>query len=135
MRERMRYVPVALGASGVLLVLAVAVGWLVAGGAGAAGAAGGVALVAGSYLVSGAAVAWADSVTPRLVLPVGLATYIGKVLLLGLVLLLIVRSGWDGTAAIGVAIIPAVLVWTGAQLWWTVRSARRDTSRTVAGHP
>jgi ATP synthase protein I len=133
MRERLEHVPVALAVSGVLLVLAVAVGWLTQGSAAALGAAAGVALVVLSYLVSSVAVAWADSVNPRLVLPVGLTTYLTKLLLLGLVMVAVVSTGWDGTAAMGVSIIPGVVGWTGANVWWALRRPAGPPRRSPAG--
>jgi len=132
-KSRMGHVPVALAVSGLVLVLAAAVGWLAGDGAAAAGATAGVALVAASYLVSSAVIAWADSVNPRLVLPVGLATYVTKIILLGLVMLAVVGTGWPGTAAMGISIIPAVAGWTGATLWWALRRPAGTTQGTPAG--
>jgi hypothetical protein len=132
-RSRLGHVPLALAVSGGVLALAAAVGWLTRGGAGAAGAAAGVALVAVSYLVSSVAIAWADSINPRLVLPVGLATYVTKIVLLGLVMLGIVRTGWDGTTPMGVAIIPGVIGWTGANVWWALHPPPNATQPTLTG--
>ena len=75
MKGRLRHLPSGLLASAVLLVVGVVRGGLLRGGAGAAGAAAGVLLVAASYTVSSLAIAWADSVHPRLVMSVGLTTY------------------------------------------------------------
>jgi hypothetical protein len=133
MRERLRHVPVALAVSGVVLVVAAVVGWLSAGGAGAAGAAAGVGLVVVSYLVSSLAIAWADAVSPRLVLPVGLATYVTKIVLLGVAMLAVVGTGWAGTAAMGISIIPGVVGWTGAILWWTLRRLDTPAIRSNVG--
>lgn len=133
MRSRLGHVPLALAVSGAVLVLAVVVGWLARGGAGAAGAAAGVTLVVVSYLVSSVVVAWADSISPQLVLPFGLATYVTKIVLLGLVMLAVVQTGWDGTAAMGLAIIPGVVGWTGANIWWAVHRPPNATQHTPAG--
>ena len=122
---RLGYLPVALAVSAVVLVLATVVGWLAVGGAGALGAAAGVALVVLSYLVSGLLIAWADSFDPQLVLPVGLATYVVKFALLGLVMLALVPVGWAGTTAMGLAIIAGVMGWIGANLWWALRQPNR----------
>jgi hypothetical protein len=133
-RSRLGHVPLALAVSGVVLVLAVVVGWLLRGGAGAAGAAAGVALVVVSYLVSSVVVAWADSISPQLVLPFGLATYVTKIVLLGLVMLAVVQTGWEGTVAMGLAIIPGVVGWTGANVWWALHHHRRNAAEhTPAG--
>lgn len=131
----MRYLPLALAVSGVVLVLAAVAGWRAAGGAGALGAAAGVFLVVLSYLVSSLVIAWADSVDPRLVLPVGLATYVIKFALLGLVLLAVVGTGWAGTLPMGVAIVPGVLAWTGATMWWALRQPGTAHPRTVGVVP
>lgn len=129
----MSHVPVALAVSGLVLALATAAGWLAEGGAGALGAAAGVALVAVSYLVSSVAVAWADSIRPQLVLPVGLSTYITKIVVLGGVMLAVVETGWDGTTAMGLAIIPGVMGWTGATVWWALRQRPGATQTTRVG--
>jgi hypothetical protein len=103
-------------------VVAVAVGAVLAGTDGAGGAALGVGLVVASYLISSLVVAWADSVDPRLVLPVGLATYAVKVLFLGVAMSALSATGWAGLTSMAVALMAAVLVWTGAQVWWTWRA-------------
>jgi hypothetical protein len=121
MTTRLRHLPVGLAASGVLLVVAALTGWLTRGGAAAAGAAAGIALVVVSYVISSVSVAWADSVNPRLVLPVGLGTYAVKFILLGFVLVAVSGTGWAGTTAMGLAIIPGVAVWVGTQVWWALR--------------
>jgi hypothetical protein len=113
---------VGLGASAVLLALGLLVGALAGGGAGAAGAAAGVALVAASYLISSLVLAWADSVNPRLVLPVGLGMYVTKFTLIGIVMAVIAASGWRGLGAMGVAIIVTVFGWTIAQSVWVWRA-------------
>jgi hypothetical protein len=132
-RSRLGHVPLALAVSAVVLALSTVVGWVAQGGAGAAGAAAGVALVVVSYLVSSVVVAWADSVSPQLVLPFGLATYLTKIVLLGLVMLAVVGTGWDGTAAMGLAIIPGVVGWTGANVWWALRPNATQHTRTGSG--
>ncbi len=86
MAERIRHLRLTLGFSGVVLVLATVVGFAVRGGVGALGVAAGVVLVAASYTASTLAIAWADTVNPRMVLPVGMGMYITKFSLLGLLL-------------------------------------------------
>jgi hypothetical protein len=133
MSERLRQVPLALAVSGVVLVVAAAVGWLAQGAAGALGAAAGVALVAVSYLVSSAVVAWVDSVNPRLLLPVGLTTYVTKFVLLGVAMVAVVNTGWEGTTAMGLAIIPGVVGWTTANVWWALRRPAGGEQRAPLG--
>jgi ATP synthase protein I len=122
MKKRLTHLPSGLLASAVLLVLGVVVGAALRGGAGAAGAAAGVLLVATSYTVSSVVIAWADSIDPRLVLPVGLLTYILKFTLIGVVMAGLAASHWAGLTAMGVSIIAAVLGWTIAQSVWTWRA-------------
>lgn len=119
LRRRLRHLPSGLIASGALAVLAVPVGWSLRGASGAAGGAAGVALVAVSYTVSSLIIAWADAVRPKLVLPVGLATYVVKVALIGLLMTAVAGTGWDGLEPMGVGVIAAALVWITAQSWWT----------------
>lgn len=118
---RLRHLPVPLAISAVLLIVAAATGWLLVGPPGAAGAAIGVVTVAASYALSSAAVAWADSVAPSLIMSVGLTTYVFKFVLLGVVFFA-VPGGWAGTRAMAVAMVVTVLTWITAQIWWTVRA-------------
>ena len=62
---------------------------MVAGAAGALGVAAGVALVVASYTATTLAIAWADSVNPRMVLPVGMGMYITKFSLFGAMLIVV----------------------------------------------
>jgi hypothetical protein len=120
--NRLGFLPVTLLVSGVLLVAATSVGGSVAGADGALGAAIGVLGVALSYLISSIAVAWADSVSPKLVLTIGLATYLFKFSVLGMVLASIPHSGWAGTRPLAVGMIVMIVGWLTAQVWWTVRN-------------
>ena len=120
--RRLRHLPGPLAVSGVLLVVGVATGWAVDGSAGALGAAVGVTVVVASYVLSSVAIAWADSIAPKLVLTVGLATYLFKFTALGAAFLAVPRADWAGTRAMAVAMIVMVLAWLAAQVWWTVRA-------------
>jgi hypothetical protein len=119
LRRRLTHLPSGLAISAVLLVLALAVGGWVAGGVGAIGAASGVAMVAASYSVSSVVIAWADSINPQLVLPIGLGTYVLKFSIIGLSLAVLARSHWAGLPAFGVAVMVTTLSWVVAQAWWT----------------
>lgn len=119
LRRRLRHLPSGLIASGVLAVVAVLVGWPLRGAAGAAGGVAGVALVALSYTISSVVIAWADAIQPKLVLPVGLATYVIKIALIGLLMAAVDASGWSGLEPMGVGVIGTVLAWIIAQSWWT----------------
>ncbi len=120
--ERVRFLRVTLAASGVLLVLGALVGWVVNGGAGAWGVAAGVALVAASYTASTLAIAWADSINPRLVLSVGMGMYITKFSLFGVMLIFVLERDWAGKIPMAMGIVAGVVVWTGTQIWWIVHN-------------
>lgn len=110
-----------LAVTSVVMVGATIIGGLIAGSDGALGAFLGVAVVAGSYLLSDLAVAWADSVSPKLVLSVGLGTYLFKFSLLGLALLAVPKGGWAGLRPMAVGMVVMIVGWLTAQIWWTVR--------------
>ena len=117
-RGRLTHLPVGLKVTAVLLVLAV-IGGAVSGGIhGAGGAVAGVMLVAASYVGSSFVIAWADSIHPRMVLPVGLLTYVVKFAALGGGMYALASTGWDGLPALGVAVIVATLAWATAHAWW-----------------
>jgi ATP synthase protein I len=120
--KRLTHLPMALLASAILLVVGVVIGWLVRGGVGAAGVAAGIGLVVLSYVLSSVVIAVVDAINPRLLIPIGLAAYTLKFIVIGLVMWAIAASGWDGLAPMGVAIIAGVLVWTFAQSVWTYRA-------------
>jgi hypothetical protein len=117
-RGRLTHLPVGLKVTAVLLVLAVFGGAVFGGVAGAGGAVLGVALVASSYIGSSFVIAWADSIHPSMVLPVGLLTYIVKFTALGFAMYALASTGWDGMPALGVAVIVATLTWATAHAWW-----------------
>jgi len=121
--ERVRHLRVALPICGALLIVAGVVAWAVRGPAGAAGAAVGVALVVASYTASTLAIAWADSVNPRLVLPVGMGMYVTKFSLFGAMMIAVSDIDWPGFLPMAMGIIAAVVAWTATQIWWTVRTA------------
>jgi hypothetical protein len=121
-RLRLPYLRTTLLASAALLGVAVPVAAVLRGPVGAIGALAGVALVVISYLISGFSVAWADAVHPRLIMSVGLVTYAVKIVVLGVVMAGIAATGWPGLAPMGATIIAAVVVWTVAQLLWTLRA-------------
>jgi hypothetical protein len=118
-RPRLRHLPSGLIASAVILVLGVGISASARGGASAAGFALGVGLVAGSFTASSLVIAWADSVSPPLVLPVGLMTYVLKFTVIGLGCAALARTGWPGLPAFGIAVIVGTVAWATAQAWWT----------------
>ncbi|MGN9766320.1 hypothetical protein ACTMS2_14295 [Micromonospora sp. SD12] len=121
-RARLPHLRLPLLACAVLALVAVPTAAVLRGGTGAAGVAAGIALVVVSYLVSGVSVAWADAVNPRMIMSVGLVTYATKIVVLGVAMAAVAATGWPGLPDMGVAIIAAVVVWTGAHLTWALRS-------------
>ncbi|NJC73356.1 hypothetical protein HC031_27075 [Planosporangium thailandense] len=122
MRRRLNHVPAGLLGCGVVLVAATVIGGVVKGAPGALGAAIGVVGVAVSYLLSGVVVAWADSISPQLTMPVGLATYAIKFTLLAIPLVAFGDSTWPGLHPMAFAIIAAVLGWNAGHIWWAARA-------------
>ncbi|MEU4777913.1 hypothetical protein [Micromonospora sp. NPDC023633] len=121
-RARLPHLRLPLLACAVLALVAVPTAAVLRGGTGAAGVAAGIALVIASYLVSGVSVAWADAVNPRMIMSVGLVTYATKIVVLGVAMAAVAATGWRGLPDMGVAIIAAVVVWTGAHLTWALRT-------------
>jgi hypothetical protein len=131
---RLRHLPVLLGVSAVLTVVAAALGGVTGGGSGAAGAAIGVAVVTLSYTISTLVIAWADSVDPQLVFTFGLATYITKVTLLGGVMSVVASTGWSGLVPLCLGMAAGVAGWTGAHIWWiSTVHARRVRAGKMSG--
>jgi hypothetical protein len=126
-RWRVRHLPALLAFSGVVLVGAAVVGGWARGGVGALGAAVGVALVAASYTASTLVIAWADRVATRLVLPMGLMTYVVKISVLGVVMLVVLNTGWTGMVPMAWGIVAGVVAWSAAQIWWVLRWQRVST--------
>jgi hypothetical protein len=122
--ERIRHLPITVAASVVSLTLATAIAWLAGGDVAALGVASGVALVTASYVLTTVAVAWADTIAPKLVLPVGLGVYVFKFSLFGVLFLAVTDAEWAGRVPMAVGICVGVVVWTASQAWWTVRAAR-----------
>lgn len=122
MKKRLRHLPASLLATAALTLVGVPVAGLVAGWTGALGALAGIALVAVSYLISSLVVAWVDLVARHLLLVIVLLTYVLKFAAFGVVMWSAAETGWTGLPPMGVAIIVATVVWTGAQFWWIMRA-------------
>jgi hypothetical protein len=121
---RLAHLPVLLAVAGGLLVAAAAGGWLLRGPVAAAGAAVGVGMVVAGYLFSTLVIAWADAVRPRLVLPLGLASYVLKLGVVAGGLFTAAARDWPGLLPMAAGVVAAAAVWPAAQLWWVVRHSR-----------
>ncbi|GIE27505.1 hypothetical protein Ait01nite_005500 [Actinoplanes italicus] len=125
-RWKVEHLPVLTAVSTALLLFAVSAAFFAAGPQAAVGAAAGVLIVTFSYTLSTLVIAWADTVRPALLMPLGMLTYVVKYTLLGVVLAFGVSSDWEGKKALGWSIVAAVVVWTGVQAWWVhLRTTRK----------
>ncbi|MEU8081184.1 hypothetical protein AB0B31_37745 [Catellatospora citrea] len=116
--KRLKFLPFMLGVTAVVAVVAPLVAYLVVGLPAALGVLAGVALVAASYLLSSFVIAWADSISPKLVLSVGLLMYGVKFTVLFLVLAVIAQTGWAGLRPMAIGIGIAAIAWTIGHAWW-----------------
>jgi hypothetical protein len=117
-RWRVAHLPFLSAVSGALMLCAASLGFFVGGAQSALGAALGVLIVTLSFTMTTLVVAWADTVRPALLMPLGLLTYVLKYSILGVVLAYGVSTDWSGKLALGWSIVVAVIVWTGVQVWW-----------------
>ncbi|MEV0902909.1 hypothetical protein [Actinoplanes sp. NPDC049802] len=122
---RIEHLPLLSAVSMALLLCAASAGFLTGGPEHALGAAAGVLIVTISYTMSTLVIAWADTVRPALLMPLGMLTYVVKYSLLGVILAIGVNIAWPGWTALGWGIVAAVVVWTGVQAWWVHRRVVR----------
>lgn len=100
--------------TGALAVVGVPLGWVARGPAGALWVAIGLLIVAAFFTVSTLAVAWAGRRSDSLTLPVALATYVGKILILGAIMLAVRGRTWLEPEALGWAVFAGTVGWTVA---------------------
>ena len=125
-RWRVAHLPFLTAVSVAVLLCAASIGFLAGGPQAAFGAAAGVAITTVSYTMSTLVIAWADTVRPALVMPLGLGAYMVKYSLLAVILLFTVSSDWPGKTALGWGVVAGVVVWTAVQSWWVLhRTSRR----------
>nr|WP_229071566.1 hypothetical protein [Actinoplanes sp. DH11] len=124
-RWRVEHLPFLSAVSMALLLFAASAGFLTGGRQSAVGAAAGVLIVTVSYTMTTLVIAWADTVRPALLMPLGLLTYTVKYALLGVILAFGVASDWSGKTALGLGIVSGIVVWTGVQAWWMYSRTRR----------
>jgi ATP synthase protein I len=108
---------VAAGAALIMIALSAALG----GSKGLLGSVLGAALVAVFFAISIAAVSRAEKVSPRAQMVTALSTFIIKILVL---MILVARfsttTAFNGRL-FGLTAIVCILVWTGAQVFWSMR--------------
>ncbi|MFC4067712.1 hypothetical protein [Actinoplanes subglobosus] len=122
---RIEHLPLLSAVSTALLLFAGSAGFFAGGPDAALGAAAGVLIVTVSFTMSTLVIAWADTVRPALLMPLGMLTYVVKYSLLGVVLAYGVNIDWPGWTALGWGIVAGVVVWTGVQAWWVHRRVMR----------
>lgn len=118
-RRRLRHLPPAFYAWAGVTPLLLIFGGVWRAMPGLLGAAAGALLVAASFAVSSLAVAWAETVALRMVLPVALFTYALKFTALGVAFAAVARTEWAGLAPMGIAVIGAAVAWLTGQVIWT----------------
>jgi ATP synthase protein I len=109
-----------LGVAGVLLVV---VGAIVSGGRATAGAALGILIVGAFFSVSAVVIARAGRINPKLVMMAALATYVVKIVALGLVLTFLPRDWIFDTRWMAGGVGLGLFVWLGAHMRyvWTTQ--------------
>jgi hypothetical protein len=117
-RWRVEHLPFLSAVMIAAVLCAASIGWVNGGAPVSLGAAAGVLITAASYTMSTLVIAWADTVRPALVMPLGMAAYVVKYTLLGVILAFSVTSDWAGRSALGWGVVAGVLVWTAVQVWW-----------------
>lgn len=122
--SRIAHLRIGLIASSAVAVPAVGIGAAVAGGPGALGALGGVLAIALSFVISTLAVAAADARDPALVLPVGLFTYIAKVVVVGVIAFGVSHGHAAWHVVTGWTVVATTISWAVAQAWWFWRTPR-----------
>lgn len=105
-----------------MLVVCAAVSAVAWGLAGLTGAIVGVGLVVASFTGSSVVIAWTDAVNPRLLLPVGLLTYVVKFAVIGMFAVTLAGTGWAGLPACALGIAVGTVAWATAQAVWTWRA-------------
>lgn len=117
-----RIVRGAILATALVTPVAVAAGWLAADGAGALGAAIGMALAAAFFSVTLLVVRSAERISPDLVLPATLASYVIKMAVLGLGLFLLRDTTAFNRTAFALAVLAGTVVFLAAEMRFALRA-------------
>jgi ATP synthase protein I len=111
-----RIVRGAVAATALAAPLAIGIGWLTVGPKGALGAGIGMAVAAAFFSVTLIAVAWAGKVWPELMLPVVLATYLVKLVGMGIALITLGGTTAFDRSAFALAVVGGSVVYLTAEL-------------------
>ena len=112
-----RSAAVAAGAAVIMIALSAALG----GAKGLLGSVLGAALVAVFFAISIAAVSRAEKVSPRAQMVTALTTFIVKILVLMVLVSKFSNTTVFNARLFGLTAIVCILVWTGAQVFWSTR--------------
>ncbi len=112
-----RSAAVAAGAAVIMIVL----GGLLGGAKGLLGSVLGAALVAVFFAISIVAVSRAEKVSPRAMMITALTTYLVKILVLVVLVAKFSTTTAFNGRFFGLTAIVCILVWTGAQVFWSMR--------------
>ncbi len=108
---------VAAGAAVIMIALSAALG----GAKGLLGSVLGVALVAVFFAISITAVSRAEKVSPQAMMVTALTTYLVKILILVVLVAKFGNTTLFNGRAFGLTAIACILVWSGAQVFWSMR--------------
>jgi ATP synthase protein I len=112
----------ALIATALALPLAVLLGWLGAGAKGAVGAGLGMALAAAFFSVTAVVVDAAARISNQLILPAALGTYVVKLVLLMVGLLVLADTTAFNRTAFGLAVVAGTCVYLVAEIRMALRA-------------
>ncbi len=87
------------------------------------GFAAGVGIAVISFGISSLVIAWADVVDRRMILPIGLLTYVLKILTIGLVVFTLAGRNWPGFEPLLWGIALGIATWVGIQAFSAYRWA------------
>lgn len=119
----------------VLALVGAPLAWLLRDGRAALWVLVGQAVVAGFFWLGSLAVVWAGRIADELTLPAALASYLGRIVLLGGFLVGAQGRSWLDGAALAWSVLAGTLGWTGVQVWrvWTARLYYVDPDATTGG--
>jgi ATP synthase protein I len=117
-----RIVRGAILATALVTPVAAAAGWLAADGAGALGAAIGMALAAAFFSVTLVVVRAAERISPDLILPATLASYVIKMTVLGIGLFLLRDTTAFNRTAFALAVLAGTVVFLAAEMRFALRA-------------
>jgi ATP synthase protein I len=108
-------------ATAVAGLVMVAISTAVAGSKGLLGSVLGVALVAVFFAISVLAVGRAAKVSPQAMMVTSMITYLAKIVILLFFVVRFASSTVFNTRLFGLTALACILVWSGAQIFWSMR--------------